>query len=59
MARIDTTLTKINDQLDAIDELLSELPLRNDKRKMLSSMLYQFQEQLEDETTMMSADWEQ
>lgn len=59
MANVVTTINKIDSALDTIDELLSELPLRNDKRKMLSSLLYQFWEQLEDELIMPSADWEQ
>ncbi len=58
MSRTDT-LNKIDEQLDVIDAMLGDLPLRNDKRKMLSSLLYQFWEQLEDELTMTSADWEQ
>ena len=54
----DRILSQIDAKIDEIDELLGDLSIRNDKRKRLSAMLFDFWEQLEDETEMMSADWE-
>ena len=54
----EKTLQLIDSKIDEIDELLGDLQMRNDKRKRLSAMLFDFWEQLEDEMEMMSADWE-
>lgn len=54
----DRILSQIDAKIDEIDELLGDLSIRNDKRKRLSAMLFDFWEQLEDETEMMSSDWE-
>ena len=54
----DRILSQIDAKIDEIDELLGDLSIRNDKRKRLSAMLFDFWEQLEDEMEMMSADWE-
>lgn len=54
----EQTLQLIDAKIDEIDELLGDLSIRNDKRKRLSAMLFDFWEQLEDEMEMMSADWE-
>ena len=54
----EKTLQLIDAKIDEIDELLGDLSIRNDKRKRLSAMLFDFWEQLEDEMEMMSADWE-
>lgn len=54
----ESTLNAIDSKIDELDELLGDLPLRNDKRKLLSKMLFDFWEQLEDEMEMMSSDWE-
>lgn len=54
----DRILSLIDAKIDEIDELLGDLSIRNDKRKRLSAMLFDFWEQLEDETEMMSSDWE-
>lgn len=54
----DRILSQIDAKIDEIDELLGDLSIRNDKRKRLSAMLFEFWEQLEDETEMMSSDWE-
>ena len=51
-------LVQIDAKIDEIDELLGDLSIRNDKRKRLSAMLFEFWAQLEDELEMMSADWE-
>lgn len=51
-------LIQIDAKIDEIDELLGDLSIRNDKRKRLSAMLFEFWAQLEDELEMMSADWE-
>ena len=51
-------LSQIDAKIDEIDELLGDLSIRNDKRKRLSAMLFDFWAQLEDEMEMMSADWE-
>ena len=56
--KTDVIVTEIDALIDQIDELLGDLPLRNDKRKRLSGLLFEFFEQLEDETEMMSSDWE-
>lgn len=55
---VDKDLQDIDAKIDEIDEILGDLPLRNDKIKRLSSMLYQFYAELEDELEMMSSDWE-
>lgn len=54
----DQILSQIDSKIDEIDALLGDLQIRNDKRKRLSAMLFDFWEQLEDEMEMMSADWE-
>lgn len=54
----EQTLNQIDAKIDEIDELLGDLPMRNDKRKRLSALLFDFWEQLEDEMEMMSSDWE-
>ena len=54
----DRILSQIDAKIDEIDELLGDLSIRNDKRKRLSAMLFDFWEQLEDEMEMMSSDWE-
>ena len=54
----EKTLQLIDSKIDEIDELLGDLQMRNDKRKRLSAMLFDFWEQLEDETEVMSSDWE-
>ena len=54
----EKTLQLIDSKIDEIDELLGDLSIRNDKRKRLSAMLFDFWEQLEDEMEMMSSDWE-
>ena len=54
----EKTLQLIDSKIDEIDELLGDLQMRNDKRKRLSAMLFDFWTQLEDEMEMMSADWE-
>lgn len=51
-------LNQIDAKIDEIDALLGDLSIRNDKRKRLSAMLFDFWDQLEDEMEMMSADWE-
>ena len=51
-------LTQIDAKIDEIDALLGDLQMRTDKRKRLSAMLFDFWEQLEDETEVMSSDWE-
>lgn len=58
MADIDQELAAIDAKIDEIDEILGDLPLRKDKLKRLSGILYQFWAELEDEVEMMSADWE-
>lgn len=54
----DKTLSQIDTKIDEIDALLGDLQMRNDKRKRLSALLFDFWEQLEDELEMMSSDWE-
>jgi hypothetical protein len=54
----EQAMQQIDTKLDEIDELLGELPLRGDKRKQLSAMVFKFWEELEDELNMMSSDWE-
>ena len=51
-------LNQIDAKIDEIDELLGDLQMRTDKRKRLSSMLFDFWEQLEDEMDVQSCDWE-
>ena len=51
-------LIHIDAKIDEIDALLGDLQMRNDKRKRLSAMLFDFWEQLEDEMDVQSCDWE-
>ena len=58
MSEIDQDLQDIDEKIDEIDAILGDLPLRKDKIKRLSSMLYQFYAELEEELEVMSSDWE-
>ena len=58
MSRVEQDLETIDQKIDEIDEILGDLPLRKDKIKRLSSLLYQFYAELEEELEVMSSDWE-
>jgi phosphoglycerate dehydrogenase-like enzyme len=51
-------LEQLDQLLDQVDELVMNLPIRADKRKMISSKVYDIYAEAEAELEVMSSDWE-
>ena len=51
-------LEQLDQLLDQVDELVMSLPIRADKRKMISAKVYDIYSAAEAELEVMSADWE-
>ena len=58
MSDIDATLQELDLKLDELDEIIMSLPIRADKKKRISSMVYEIYSEAESEIEMMSSDWE-
>lgn len=58
MSEIDQTLQDLDEKLDELDEIIMSLPLRADKKKRISALVYEIYTETEAEIEMMSADWE-
>jgi hypothetical protein len=57
MKTTDQTLTQLDNLLDAVDELINELPLSNERKHQLTSMIYNLWMEIEDDMNLMPADW--
>jgi phosphoglycerate dehydrogenase-like enzyme len=51
-------LEQLDQLLDQVDELIMSLPIRADKRKLISSRVYAIYAEAEAELEVMSSDWE-
>jgi hypothetical protein len=58
MSEIDQTLQDLDEKLDEVDEIIMSLPIRGDKKKRISALVYEIYTETESEIEMMSADWE-
>jgi len=58
MSEIDLTLQMLDEKLDEVDEIIMSLPIRADKKKRISALVYQLYSEAESEIEMMSSDWE-
>ena len=58
MSAIDATLQQLDEKLDEVDEIIMSLPIRADKKKRISALVYQLYSEAESEIEMMSSDWE-
>lgn len=58
MTELEQTLENLDRKLDEVDELIMDLPIRADKKKRISSLVYAIYTEVEAEVEVMSADWE-
>jgi len=58
MSEIDQTLQDLDEKLDEVDEIIMSLPIRGDKKKRISALVYQIYSETEAEIEVMSSDWE-
>jgi hypothetical protein len=57
MQTVDLTLEKLDNTLDIVDELINELPLSNERKHQLTSMIYNLWMEIEDDMATRPADF--
>jgi hypothetical protein len=57
MQTVDLTLEKLDNTLDIVDELINELPLSNERKHQLTSMVYNLWMEIEDDMELRPADF--
>lgn len=57
MRTVDQVLETLDNKLDEVDELLNALPLKAERKKQLTSMVYQLWMEVEDDMATLPADF--
>ena len=57
MKTVDQTLEQLDNTLDIVDELLHELPLSNERKRQLTSMVYDLWMEVEHDMELRPADF--
>lgn len=57
MKTVDQTLEQLDNTLDTVDELINELPLSNERKHQLTSMIYELWMEIEDDMNMRPTDF--
>ena len=57
MKTVDQTLEQLDNTLDTVDELINELPLSNERKHQLTSMIYDLWMEIEDDMNMRPTDF--
>ena len=57
MKTVDQTLEQLDNTLDTVDELINELPLSNERKHQLTSMIYTLWMEIEDDMNMRPTDF--
>ena len=57
MKTVDQTLEQLDNTLDTVDELINELPLSNERKHQLTSMVYNLWMEIEDDMATRPADF--
>ena len=57
MKTVDQTLEQLDNVLDTVDELINELPLSNERKHQLTSMIYDLWMEIEDDMNMRPTDF--
>lgn len=57
MKTVDQTLEQLDNILDTVDELINELPLSNERKHQLTSMIYDLWMEIEDDMNMRPTDF--
>ena len=57
MKTVDHVLEQLDNTLDRVDELINELPITNERKHQLTSMIYNLWMEIEDDMNLMPADW--
>ena len=57
MKTVDLTLEQLDNVLDRVDELLHELPLSNERKRQLTSMVYDLWMEVEHDMELRPADF--
>jgi hypothetical protein len=58
MTTVDQVLETLDNKLDEVDELLNALPLKAERKKQLTSMVYQLWMEVEDDMATLPADFD-
>jgi hypothetical protein len=58
MRTVDQVLETLDNKLDEVDELLNALPLKAERKKQLTSMVYQLWMEVEDDMATLPADFD-
>lgn len=58
MRTVDQVLETLDNKLDEVDELLNALPLKAERKKQLTSMVYQLWMEVEDDMATFPADFD-
>ena len=57
MKTVDQTLEQLDNTLDTVDELLNQLPLSNERKRQLTSMVYDLWMEVEHDMELRPADF--
>ena len=57
MKPVDQTLEQLDNLLDDVDELINELPLSNERKHQLTSMIYTLWMEIEDDMATRPSDF--
>lgn len=57
MKTVDHVLEQLDNTLDTVDELINELPLSNERKHQLTSMIYDLWMEIEDDMNMRPTDF--
>jgi len=57
MKTVDQTLEQLDNLLDDVDELINELPLSNERKHQLTSMIYTLWMEIEDDMATRPSDF--
>ena len=58
MKTVDQTLEQLDNTLDTVDELINELPLSNERKRQLTSMVYDLWMEVEHDMELRPADFD-
>ena len=57
MKTVDQTLEQLDNTLDIVDELISELPLSNERKMMLTKLVYELWMEVEHDMELRPTDF--
>lgn len=57
MKTVDQTLEQLDNTLDLVDELINELPISNERKHQLTSMIYDLWMEVEHDMELRPADF--